>query len=87
MSPRTWVLLDDRPGNSTQSLGLADAFSLVAVLPGRPETIPLAERDAGKEQLALRAGGAAFVAFVQSLYENADIVINEDMVAAADLLQ
>ena len=25
-APRVWVLLDDRPGNSTQSLGLAEAL-------------------------------------------------------------
>ncbi len=62
-------------------------FSLEAVLPGRPESIPLPERDAGKERLAQQAGGAAYVAFVQSLYENADIVVNQDIVAASDLLQ
>ena len=28
MSPRVWVLTDDRPGNATQSLGLADATGL-----------------------------------------------------------
>jgi len=62
-------------------------FSLEAVLPGRPESIPLQERDAGKERLAQLAGGAAYAAFVQSLYEDADIVINDDIVAASDLLQ
>ena len=62
-------------------------FSLEAVLPGRPESIPLAERDAGKERLAQQAGGVAFVAFVQSLYEDADIVINETIVAASDSFQ
>jgi peptidyl-prolyl cis-trans isomerase D len=62
-------------------------FSLEAVLPGRPESIPLPERDAGKERLAQLAGGAAYTAFVQSLYENADIVINNDIVAASDSFQ
>ena len=62
-------------------------FSLEAVLPGRPESIPLPERDAGKERLAQQAGGAAYVAFVQSLYEEADIVINEDIVAGSDTFQ
>ena len=62
-------------------------FSLEAVLPGRPESIPLADRDAGKEQLALQAGGADFLAFVESLYTNASVVINQDVVAASDLLQ
>jgi peptidyl-prolyl cis-trans isomerase D len=62
-------------------------FSIEAVLPGRPESIPTLERFEGKERLTQQAGGAAYVAFVQSLYENADIVINEDLVAASGLLQ
>jgi hypothetical protein len=62
-------------------------FSLEAVLPGRPESIPLPERDAGKERLAQLAGGAAYTAFVQSLYEDADVVINEDIVAASNSFQ
>ena len=62
-------------------------FSLEAVLPGRPESSPLPERDAGKERLAQQAGGAAYVAFVQSLYEEADIVINQDIVAGLDSFQ
>ena len=62
-------------------------FSLDAVLPGRPESIPLADRDAGKLQLAQQAGGADYTAFVQALYEDADVVINQDIVAGSDLFQ
>ena len=62
-------------------------FSLEAVLPGRPESIPLAERDQGKLQLAQQAGGSDYTAFVQSLYDGAEIVFNQDIVAASDLLQ
>jgi peptidyl-prolyl cis-trans isomerase D len=62
-------------------------FSLDAVLPGRPESIPLADRDAGKLQLAQQAGGADYTAFVQALYDDAEIVINQDLLAASDLLQ
>lgn len=62
-------------------------YSLAAVLPGRPESIPQADRFAGKEQLSQQAGGADYLAFVQSLYEQADIDINESAVAASDLLQ
>ncbi|NCF52979.1 hypothetical protein GWP57_15365 [Gammaproteobacteria bacterium] len=62
-------------------------FSLQAVLPGRPESIPLAERDAGKLQLAQRVGGADYTAFVESLYEQADVVVNNDILAASELLQ
>ena len=62
-------------------------FSLEAVLPGRPESIPLAERDAGKLQLAQQAGVSELLAFIQALYDNADIVISDDALAAQDLLQ
>jgi peptidyl-prolyl cis-trans isomerase D len=62
-------------------------FSLEAVLPGRPESIPLADRDAGKLQLAQRAGGADYTAFVESLYAKADVVINQDILAASELFQ
>jgi len=62
-------------------------FSLEAVLPGRPESIPLAERDQGKLQLAQQAGGSDYTAFVQALYDDAEIVFNQDIVAGSDLLQ
>lgn len=62
-------------------------FSLDAVIPGRPESIPLADRDAGKLQLAQQAGGADYTAFVQALYDDAEIVVNQDLLAASDLLQ
>lgn len=62
-------------------------YSLEAVLPGRPETIPLDQRDQGKEQLTQQAGAADYLMFVQSLYDEADIVINEDVVAQQDFFQ
>lgn len=62
-------------------------FSLDAVMPGRPESIPLAQRDSGKLQLAQQAGGADYETFVQALYDNADIVINKDVLAATSLFQ
>jgi len=74
-------------GQVANDAGGYTVFSLDAVLPGRPESIPLADRDAEKERLALQAGGADYLAFVQSLYEQADIVVNQDIVAATDLLQ
>ena len=51
------------------------------------ESIPLAERDAGKLQLAQQAGGADYTAFVQALYDDADIVINRDVLNASELFQ
>jgi peptidyl-prolyl cis-trans isomerase D len=62
-------------------------FSLDAVLPGRPESIPLADRDAGKLELALQTGSSDYYAFVEALYDYADVVISEDALAAQDLLQ
>ena len=62
-------------------------YDLEAVLPGRPESIPLAERDSRKVQLAQQSGAGDYRAFVQALYDAADIAINGDMLAAQDLLQ
>jgi len=67
--------------------GAYSVYSLDAVLPGRPESIPLAERDQGKHMLAQQSGVGDFQAFVKSLYDNADIDINNDIVAAEDLFQ
>ncbi len=79
----------DKPitGRVANISGGYTVYSLEAVLPGRPESIPLAERDAGKLQLAAQAGTADYRAFVQALYNEADIVINDDVLAASDLLQ
>tara|TARA_R110002049_G_scaffold48430_6_gene139622 strand:- start:17344 stop:19239 length:1896 start_codon:yes stop_codon:yes gene_type:complete len=62
-------------------------FKLDAVLPGRPESIPLAERDQGKLMLAQQSGIGDFQAFLELLRDNADIVINDDVLAADDLFQ
>ena len=67
--------------------GAYTIYSLEAVLPGRPESIPLAQRDAGKAQLAQDSGVADYVAFLQALYDDAEIIINEDALAEQDLLQ
>ncbi len=62
-------------------------YSLDSVLPGRPESIPLAERDQRKLQLAQQSGVGDFQAFVRALHDDADIVVNEDVLAADDLFQ
>ena len=72
-------------GSVVDSTGGITVFSLEAVLPGRPESIPLADRDAGKLELAQQAGTSEFIAFLEALYNNADIVISEDALAADDL--
>jgi peptidyl-prolyl cis-trans isomerase D len=67
--------------------GAYTIYSLEAVLPGRPESIPLAQRDAGKAQLAQDSGLADYVAFLQALYDDAEVIINEDALAEQELLQ
>jgi peptidyl-prolyl cis-trans isomerase D len=67
--------------------GTHTVYSLEAVLPGRPESIPLAQRDAGKAQLAQESGIGDYIAFLQSLYNDAEVVINQDALQEQDLLQ
>jgi len=74
-------------GRVANSGGGFTVFSLEAVLPGRPESIPLADRDAGKLELAQQAGSSDYYAFIESLHDNADVVISQDALAAQDLLQ
>lgn len=62
-------------------------YSLDAVIPGRPESIPLAERSTAKDFRAQESGIADFSAFLLSLRENADVVINEDALAGNDVFQ
>jgi len=74
-------------GRVQLSDGAHAVYHLRAVLRGRPESIPLAERDQGKLMLAQESGVGDFQAFVRSLYNEADIVVNEDVLAADDLFQ
>jgi peptidyl-prolyl cis-trans isomerase D len=68
--------------------GSYTVYSLEAVMPGRPESIPLEQRDAGKAQLAQESGVGDYIAFLQALYNDADVVINEDALEEQqDLLQ
>jgi len=67
--------------------GAYTVYSLEAVLPGRPETIPLEQRDAGKAQLAQDSGVGDYLAFLQSLYDEAEVIIDEDALQEQDLLQ
>ena len=74
-------------GSTRNDEGGFTIYSVDAVIPGRPEAIPLADRDAGKLQLADQSGVGEFIAFVQVLRADAEIVINEDVLAAQDLFQ
>lgn len=74
-------------GSTRNQAGGYTVFSLDAVIAGRPESIPLADRDAGRMQLADQSGIGDFVAFVQALRADADIATNQDVLAAQDLFQ
>ena len=78
----------DKPtiGSTRNGIGGYSVYSIEAVLPGRPEVLPVEQRDQGKLQLTDQLGIGEYVAFVQSLRENAEIIINEDALAAPDLL-
>jgi len=71
----------DKPqiGTAITQSGDYAVFSLTAVAPGRPESIPLADRDARKQQLATESGAADFTAFLGELAQRADIVKNESV--------
>ena len=56
-----------------------------AVIPGRPESIPLAERDAAKIALARQSGMEDYNAFVSQLEQDAAVVISDDALARQDL--
>ena len=62
-------------------------YSLINVAPGRPESIPLADRDQGKLQLALQSGAQDLNALVGDLQSTADIVKSEDVLAQQTLFE
>jgi peptidyl-prolyl cis-trans isomerase D len=74
-------------GRIANEAGGLTVFSLDAVVPGRPESIPLADRDSGKLELAQQHGQSDYRAFMQALYNKADIVVSPDALAAQDLFQ
>lgn len=65
-------------GSIVTSIGDFAVFVVNAVIPGRPETIPLADRDSRKQQLQNAAGQADFTAYVGELERRADVVISDD---------
>jgi len=73
-------------GSTRNSVGGYAVFSVEAVLPGSPESLPVEQRDAGKMQLTDQIGTGEFLAFVQALREDAEVIINQDVLAGQDLL-
>ncbi|MEM9208328.1 MAG: peptidyl-prolyl cis-trans isomerase, partial [Pseudomonadota bacterium] len=62
-------------------------YSLTGVAPGRPESIPLADRDQGKLQLALQSGAQDLNSLVSDLEASAEIVKSEDVLAQQTLFE
>ena len=77
----------DKPttGTAISRAGVYAVYSVSAVIPGRPETIPLAERDAAKVALAQQSGIEDYNAFVSQLEQDAAVVISDDALARQDL--
>jgi peptidyl-prolyl cis-trans isomerase D len=71
-------------GQAETREGDVAVYSVAAVIPGRPEAIPLEERDAGKLQLAQESGSADYTALVLELERRADIEIAEDALATPE---
>ena len=73
-------------GTVITSTGDYAVYSISEVIPGRPESIPLAERDAGKTSLTQQSGNADYSAFVSQLEADADIAISDSALQTPDIL-
>jgi len=74
-------------GSTVTTVGNFAVFTVSAVIPGRPETIPLEERDRRKDELQSTAGAQDYNAFVNELTRHADIERNPDALNEQDFLQ
>lgn len=74
-----------RVGSVRTNSGDIAVFQLLSVTPGRPESIPIAERDEGKSNLAAQAGNADYAALVLELERRADVVRNREALAQETL--
>lgn len=75
-----------RLGSTVSTVGDYAVFMVKSVVPGRPESIPLDERDQRKEQLQSTAGALDYNAFVNELERTADIERNESALEEPDFL-
>lgn len=60
-------------------------FAVTGYAPGRPEAMPVAQRDEGKLRLAAQTGQSDYIAFVLELERNADVVRNREALAQQSL--
>ena len=76
-----------RLGSTISTTGDYVVYMLKLVVPGQPETIPLAERDQRKEELQGAAGALDYNAFVNELQRTTEIERNDEALATPDYLQ
>jgi peptidyl-prolyl cis-trans isomerase D len=76
-----------RVGDTLTEDGSHAVFSIDAVAPGRPEAVPLADRDARKEQLAAQSGAADYTAFILQLEADAEVVRSDEALDEDALFQ
>jgi peptidyl-prolyl cis-trans isomerase D len=71
---------EDRPtiGTAVTASGDQAVYGVFEVQPGRPEAIPLEQRDARKRQLAAEAGRADYTALILELERTAEVVRSEE---------
>jgi peptidyl-prolyl cis-trans isomerase D len=76
-----------RLGSTITTVGDYVVFMVKAVIPGRPESIALAERDQRKELLESAAGARDLNAYVNELVRTSDIERSESAIETPDFLQ
>lgn len=76
-----------RLGSTISTTGDYVVYMIQAVIPGRPESIPLAERDQRKEELQGAAGAQDYNAFVNELERTTDIERSVDALTTPEFLQ
>ena len=76
----------DQPvtGTAITRTGEYAVFSLMEVIPGRPESVPQAERDNGKTTLTRQSGFQDYTAFVSQLEADADVSISDSALEEQD---
>ncbi len=74
-----------RVGNVQTSTGDEAVFAVTGYAPGRPEAIPVEQRDEAKRRLAAQTGQADYTALVLELTRRAEVTRNRDAIAQQTL--
>jgi len=78
--------IGDKPvtGTAITRTGEYAVFSLMEVIPGRPDSVPQAERDSGKTSLTQQSGLLDYTAYVSQLEAEADVSISDSALEEQD---